>query len=863
MADEMRHHLELRIEKNIEAGMDPEEAPYAALRAFGGVDQIQERCRDGMTWKFVEDYARDFRLACRLLRKNIGFTAVAMLTLALCIGANTAIFSMVYTLLLKPLPFPDADRIVGLHNVFESRSMDSNLVQYVDYKSHATSYDAVGLWRLKSCTVGEKGSEDRFTAASCTFEMFGILGVKPLIGHFFTADNSLLGEDRVMVLTESFWEIHFAKDPAVLGKPISVDGETYRIIGVAPRSIETFDTRMKFIKPEAWKLSWINPSQRYALDTPLYARLKLGVSISQAQAEANAIEHRFYDAAPDWNKRLLDHALYRITVAPIHDTRTQPVRAPLYLLQGGVLLVLLIGCVNVSNLLLVRANGRQAELAIRLAIGATRGALARQLLVESLVLSLSGSAFGIGIAYGAIHVINHYSAVMLPDAMPFVIDGRVLGFTVSMAVVVGLAIGMLPMANLLRPGLANFRNQAIGNASSNLNVRALSGALITGQVAVTLVLLAAAGLLLHSFANALAVEPGFDPKNLMTARIALGRPYWNDHGAVFQKQLIQSLEEIPGVSAVALAEGVPFEGGLGSNELTLKDSPIPSDSIQPNAYQIGVSAGYFEALHIRLLEGRYMNGHDTDGMQYVVDESFAQKYFPGRSAVGAHFTFQNRHLPAKTADWPVIVGVVQKIPYTGAEDRSGTPFTYYPLLNAQPEEPNLFVRSSRPLNDLTAAIRKKLHGLDPGIPLYHVETVRTAISESFSNRRAVMLLLGSFAALALFLSAVGIYGSLAFDVSQRTREIGVRGAVGGTQIQIICMIMRQGLSKTVVGLCIGLEVAALLCPLMKDMLYDLKYTDPWTLVLTSLLLVVIAALASYFPAARAANIDPVQALRTD
>jgi predicted permease len=863
MEAEMQLHLELRIEKNITSGMKPDEARYAAFRAFGGVDQIKERCRDGITWRLREDLVRDIRLTARILRKNFGFTAVAVLTLALCIGANTAIFSMVYALLLKPLPFPEPSRIVGLHNVFDSKSMDSNLVQYVDYKTHATSYDAVGLWRLKSSTIGNDGAEERITAASCTPEMFGILGVVPLIGNFFTAENCRLGENRVVVLTESYWEAQFGRDPGVLGKPLQVDGETSRIIGVAPRSVEAFDSRMKFIKPEAWKPSWIDPTQRYYLDTPLYARLKRDVPASQAQAEAAAIEHRFYDGAPDWNKKLLDHASYRVTVEPVQATRTEPLMAPLYLLQGGVVLVLLIGCVNVSNLLLVRANGRQGELAIRLAIGATRGAIARQLLVESLMLTLGGAALGVGGAYGAIHAINHYSAAMLPATMPFAIDWRVLGFTVAVSLLVGLTIGMLPMANVLSPGVAVILHHATRTASGSRKARALSGTLIIGQVAVTLVLLAAAGLLVHSFANAVAVKPGFDPENLMTARIALGRPYWNDHGAIFQKQLIQSLSEIPGVSGVALAEGVPFEGGLDSNVLTLKDSPLPSNSVQPNAYQVGVSAGYFEALHIRLLEGRYMNEHDVDGVEYIVDERFAKKYFPGRSALGAHFTFQNRHLPAKTEDWPVIVGVVQNIPHTGVEDLSNTPFTYYPLLKAQPEEPNLFVRSARPLDDLILAIREKLHGLDRDIPLYHVETLRTAIDESFNNRRAVMLLLGSFSVLALFLSAVGIYGSLAFDVSQRTREIGIRGAMGGSRTQIVGMVMRQGLSKAAIGLSIGLGVAVLVCRLMEGMLYDLKPTDPWALVLSSILLGTIAAFASYIPAERAAKIDPVEALRME
>jgi predicted permease len=547
----------------------------------------------------------------------------------------------------------------------------------------------------------------------------------------------------------------------------------------------------------------------------------------------------------------------------VQFARVRPIETSLYLLQGGVVFVLLIGCVNVANLLLTRANGRQGELSIRLAMGASRGTLARQLLVESLVLTVAGAALGIAGAFGAIHVLNHFSAKMLPGTLPFVIDGRVLGGTAAVSLLVGLLIGLLPMAHVLRPQQAGFLHRATRTASGGRQARALSGVLVMGQAAVTLVLLTGAGLLIHSFANAVAVRPGFDPENLVTARIALGRPYWNDHGAVFQKQLIQALKEIPGVSDAALASGVPFEGGVGSRVLTLKDSPLPVDSSQPNAFEVGVSVGYFEALHIRLLEGRLYNERDTDGHEYVVDERFAQAYFPHRSAVGAHFTFQNRKLPAQAGDWPVIVGVVQNVPHNGVEDRSNTPFTYYPLLMSQPEEPDLFVRSTRPLSDLTAAIREKLHGLDPGIPLYHVERMQTAIDQSFDDRRAVMLLLAAFATLALFLSAVGLYGVLAFDVSQRTREIGIRGAVGGSRTQIIGMIMRQGLVKAAIGLSVGIATATLLSRYMVSMLFELRPSDPWTYVVVSLLLAAVAALASYLPARRAARIDPVVALRME
>jgi predicted permease len=863
MEEEMRLHVEHLARKLTEDGLSPEEARYAAQRRFGGADQFKEQCRDGMGWKAVEDLLRDIRFAGRVLLKNKGFSTVALLTLALCIGANTAIFAAVYGLLIKPLPFRDPSRIAVIKNVFNSRAMDSNLVQYTDYKANAVSYDGVGLWRPKLLTTGEVGSEERVMAVSCTAEMFEILGVSPLIGHFFTWKDCRFGENPLVVLTDSFWRARFNGDPSVLGRTLRVDGEDRKIIGVAPPEIEAFDARVRFIIPLQWKLAWINPTQRYALDTPLYGRLKQNVLASQAQSEAAAIERRFYNAAPDWNKSLLDRSSYRILVEPVQQERVQQITKSLYLLQGGVASVLLIGCVNVANLLLARTNSRQGELAVRLAVGATRGAIARQLIVESLVLTVSGAALGVGGAFASIRTINLYGARMVPGMQPLSIDDHVLGFAIAVTLIVGVVISMLPMAHILRPGLGTLIHGTSRTASVSRGARALSGVLVIGQVSVTLVLLTGAGLLIHSFENAISVKPGFDPENLLAARIALGRPYWNDHGAVFQKQLIQALKEIPGVSGVAIADGIPFEGGLSHRVLTLKDSLIAAESVQPNAFEVGVSVGYFEALHIQLVEGRFFNDRDTDGHEYVVDERFAKAYFPGRSAVGAHFTFQNRSLPAKAEDWPVIVGVVRNVAHNGVEDRSNTPFTYYPILNAQPEEPNLFVRSTRPTDDLIATVRDKLHTLDPGIPLYHIERMQTAIEGSFTDRRAVMLLISGFAILALFLSALGLYGVLAFDVSQRTREIGIRSAIGATRWEIVGLIMRQGLWRTGIGLVIGITSAILLCRLMVGMLFELKPSDPWTLFSVSLLLAAIAALASYLPARRAARIDPVQALRIE
>jgi len=381
---------------------------------------------------------------------------------------------------------------------------------------------------------------------------------------------------------------------------------------------------------------------------------------------------------------------------------------------------------------------------------------------------------------------------------------------------------------------------------------------------VALVLLSGAGLLIHSFANAISVNPGFDPGNLVVGNIALPASYQaKDHAAAFQRRLEASLREIPGVDGVAMATGIPFKGGLPVIALTLKENALPKDSPQPAAFLIGASLGYFQTLHIPLLEGRFLEEADfANGRQaFVVDERFAKRFYPGRSAVGAHFTFGGP--PEKDSDWPVIVGVVRNVPHNGVEDRSNNPFVYYPLLASTPGGMSLCLRSTRPVGDAVSALREKLRAVDAAIPLFETGTVQQGIDESFDNRRAVMLLLGGFAGLALFLSAIGIYGVLAYDVSQRTREIGIRGAIGATRPQIIGLVMKQGLWKTGVGLAVGLAGAILLSGYMTSMLFELKATDPWSYVIVSLALAAVAALASYLPARSAARINPNEALRID
>jgi predicted permease len=812
-------------------------------------------------------FAGDLRFAFRRLLKERGFSTIALTTLALCIGANTAIFSMVYALLLKPLPFPSPNRIVEIYNAFPKAGFDKfpcNVVQYADFKANTSAFDAIGLWSLNREMVGEEGSAEKVMDGYCTAEIFDVLGLKPVIGQFFTLKNSRVGEDKVIVLTESYWKSHFNEDPEVLGKTMRVDGNIYHVIGVAPRALEAFSAIPKFLKPITWKPEDVVPQMRYSCSQNIFARLKPGVTAGEAQGQIAGLEKHFYDTANPQFKSFLDNTGHRIALGLVQAERVQPIKSSLYLLQGGVIFVLLIGCVNVANLLLTRANGQQSELAIRAALGAGRGAIARQLLVESILLTLVGAVLGVALAYGAVDVMNHFTATLLPNNLPIAIDGSVLGYTIGVAAAMGVIIGLLPVVHILRSNLAQLIHRSSRGASGGRAVRMLSGVLVTGQVAVALILLCGAGLLIHSFANAIAVKPGFDPNNLIVGSVALPATFQDqDRSSSLQRRLEQALREIPGADDAALATGIPFEGGLPILALTLKDSALPRDAAQPGAFLIGVSEGYFKALRIQLLEGRYFDDTDTaKGRQaYIVDEHFAQRYFPGRSAVGAHFTFGE--LPKKDDDWPVIVGVVRYVPHNGVEDRSNNPYVYYPLLTTHPGGLNIFVRSSRPAGDMISTLRDKLRVVDPSIPLFDTGTVQKAIADSLNGRRAVMLLLGGFAALAVFLSAIGIYGVLAYDVSQRTREIGIRGAIGASRSQIIGLVLRQGLWKTGIGLVVGLVGAVMLSHYMASMLFELKPTDLSTYVAVSLLLAAVATLASYVPARRAAAIDPNQALRIE
>jgi predicted permease len=811
----------------------------------------------------------DIRQAFRLLWKSKGITATTLITLALCIGATTAIFSTVYSLMLKPLPFSEPDRIVELYTSAAKVGLDkmpANVPLYLDYSKNAASYETIGLWSLSQQMFGEDEAAIRLTMASMTSEIFQILRVQPLLGSFFTREQDRPGADKVVVLTQSFWQSQFSEDPAIVGKEIRIAGEKYKVLGVAPRSFEAWDARAKYVVPLSWPPAAENPQARYGVGTQLFGRLKPGVTVGQADAEAKTLERRYVEASPAPVKSFAERSGMTMNVGGVQEQRVQPVRATMLLLQAGVVFVLLIGCVNVANLLLVRSNARQSELAIRSALGAGRATIARQLVLESLLLTGIGALLGLGLAWGALRVTNFYLAKMLPSALPASLDLRVLGFAAGLTLVVGLLIGLVPVIHILRTNLAEVIQRSSRGASSGRGVRALSSILVVTQIAVALVLLTGAGLLIHSFANALKVDPGFNPQGVVTGRIAIPAAHRASDVAAnkFRDRLLLSLREIPGVTSVALASATPFQGGLPINAFTLEQDTLPPGSPQPGAFRVVVTPGYLQTMGLTLLEGRFYEERDLAPNQrlFVVDQSFAKKFFPNRSAIGGRFTFGPR--PDKDSDWPVIIGVVKDVPHNGVEEKSGNPFIYQLLPpEARPGGMTLFLRSDRPPADLVTALRAKVRAIDPAVFLFDTGPLTAVVSSSFDSRRAVMLLLVAFAGLALFLSALGIYGVLAYDVSQRTREIGVRGAIGASREQIIGLILQQGLWKAGVGIVTGLIGAVLLSRSITTLLFGVKPTDPMVYAAVSAVLLIVALLASYLPARRAAAIDPLVALRDE
>jgi len=814
----------------------------------------------------------DLRYSWRRLRKSKTVTVAVVLTLALCIGANALIFSMLYALVLRPLPFPDPGRVVEIYNSYPKSGQTAargNVAQYLDYAKHPELFSAVGLYHVASNTVTGKSGPIQVGAAWVTPSFFDLLGIKPVVGRFFDADFVVPGNDQYVVLTESYWAAHFSSDPKVIGQKFIYDDTPYTIVGVAPRAIEALNPNLGVLRPISWRPNWLDGMSRHSRDFSLvgrlFARLQPGISLDQAATRVTAIDRSYYDTASAEYQRYVDRSGYHSVVHLLQDNQSETRKPVLYLLQAGALLVLVIGCVNVTNLLLARAAARQSELALRHALGASPWTIARQLLLESGLLAAGGGTAGIAISLVGIGLVNRLGGALLPYGFHLSLSAPMLVFALGVSGVVSISIGVAPVFFMARRGLFQDVQRNTRNASQNRRRRLLGAMLVSGQVALSAMLLVAAGLLIRSLVRAASVDPGFDAAQIVTTRVILpGSVIPNTPNAIsLEDRIVRSLQEIPGVEAVGLATETPMADLYRAVPMFIQDAGNGSATSQPMVRYPAIARDYFRAMGIPVLRGRPFDARDDADQvnSVIIDRRIADKYFPNEDPIGRRVAFDR--LPGPGEEWDTIVGVVGATNYAGLDVVNTNPVAYIPLRKYYWPGNSYFVRSRRAADDLLPLIRARMLAANPSLALSNAGAMQTFLDDSLAMRQAILALLAGFAGIALLLAGVGVYSVLAYDVSQRTLEIGIRGALGASPREIQSLILRQGLWETGVGLGAGVIGALLLGQLMRGLLFDVDASDPPTLVAIAGILFGIGLVASLLPAWRAARIDPIVALRCE
>jgi putative ABC transport system permease protein len=806
----------------------------------------------------LESIWQDACYALRTMRKNPGFTTTAVLMVALAIGGNTAMFTVIHAVLLKPLDYHDADRLVRL-------SGGATPTRFAEMESSAHSFTALGAFTsAEDIEIAERGEPEVLRGVHISATFLRILEVHPLLGRGFLAQEDSAGGAPVAMISAGLWQRRFGADPRVVGKRITLGEAAYTVIGVLPPHFQFpfpgLDVWMT--APSEWPL--MAPKSR-ALSPFLsvFGRLKPGVSLEQTNSEMKVIRHQYSVAHPS----MLDaKPKTPLEVTPMKDDLVRDVRSMLWLLFGAVGLVLLIACGNVASLLLARATFRSREFAVRSALGAARGRLFGQLLVESLLLSFAGGALGVLLAVWAVRAIPHITAFALPRATEVHLDFAVLGFAALLCVATGVLFGLAPSLSASRPDLIRVLRTS-GESANESSTRTLGGVnarsvLSVGQIALSIVLLIGAALLMESVARLRGVDVGFNPANLLTARISLP-PVRYDSGqktTAFFSELIRRVRALPGVREAAASMSLPMTGYAGT---PVQDAgkPVVRLNQRPLAKFLPVTPGYFNTLEIPLRRGREFTEHDTADAERVaiIDEHLARHFWPdypeGLDPVGQRLLIGGVNpKPAK------IVGIVANV-HQALEGSAWPDSVYVPF--AQSSEPFaiLAVRTAGYPLSFTRAVRAQVQALDPDQALADVKTMNELVEAQVGQRRLLVILLGSFASVALLLALIGIYGVISYSVAQRTQEMAIRRALGAQQSNILWLVIRQGLLLTVTGVSLGIVAAVGLTRVMKSLLFHVSATDPTTFVAIALAFVVVALAASYIPARRGAGVDPMEALR--
>jgi predicted permease len=855
LTEEIDAYLELLIEQKIEEGLDPEEARRAALIELGGKEQVKEKVRDARMGHQLETLWQDLRYALRMLLKNPVITLIAVFTLALGIGANTAIFSVVNVVLLNPVPYYEPQRLVAVTEAQDGRPGGAHANSYLFWQAQSQAFEHLFAYERGSYDLTGQGAPESLESLSVTANVFPALGLAPQLGRAFTPEEDRPEAEPVALLGHALWQRRFGGDPAIVGNTLTLDGQSRTIIGIMPPRSRSL---LALERADVWLPLAINvKEERQNRDRPLtvIGRLKPGYSVEQAHAEVNLIMRRLVLATPGiMNTEAI--------ATPLSERLAGNLRHGLLALFGAVGLVLLIACINVANLLLGRAAMRQKEMAIRAAMGAGRGRLVRQMLTESLLLSLLGGAAGLLSAVLGVRAWTALTSFGLRSIRESSIDGTVLGFTFLAALLTGLAAGLVPALQSSRIDLNEALKEGARQAAT-LRRRWLgrvSPALVIGEVALALVVLIGAGLLINSYLRVLAVDPGYDPKNLLALGVRLDDakyPVGSPQAQAFYRDVLTRVNAIPGVKAVAAAigAGIPFTGSRCTTLLIIEGRPPALAEQRPQVECTYISPDFFRAMGIPMRAGRNFTDQDDEKAPWVViiNQALARRYFPGEDPLGKRILFGSSPR--------TIVGVVGDVKRFGLEAEAPPEFySPYPQRRFPGGGMFLAVRTAADPLDLAAAVRQQIHELEP---TSDVRTREQQLAETLAPRRVQMLLFGVFAAVALALAAVGVYGVISYSISRRTHEIGIRMALGARPRDVLLLVVRQGMTLALAGVFIGLAAALAVTRVLKGLLFDLSVTDPPTFTLIAVLLLGVAFLACYLPARGATKVDPMIALRRE
>jgi predicted permease len=864
---ELESHLQMHIDDNLHVGITPQEARRQALISLGGFDQARQALRDRSTLPWMETAWQDVRYGLRILLRNPGFAAVAILTLALGIGANTAIFSLVNAIILRPLPYPSPAELVGLGQWRNQQGegyvqTGVSAPNMADIARQTRIFRNTGYFRFAGFNITESDHPESVVGVRSSVDLLPIFGVRPLLGRLFTADEMQPGHDQVAIIGHNLWQARYGADPAILGKTIDLDEKRYTIIGVMPARFRfTWDQEIGVFVPLALTPEELSEKGRAtSRDLQAQARLQPGVSVKQAQAAMDNLAANLAEEYPDADKG------WGIKVEPLHAAYYRQMETPLLIMSGAVLFVLLIACVNVANLLLTRATGRRREIAVRVAIGASRRRLIVQMLTESLLLAVIGGALGLLLAALGDRLLTlemtRYHRFSVPNASVIGIDWRVLLYGLAVTLSTGFIFGLVPALTGSGTDLSESLKEGGHGSTTESGRRRLRNCLVVSEISLALVLLTGAGLLVRTFLRLMQVDLGIDPTNVVTMEIDLPQYKYQTatQQALFYRQLLQRVNSTPGVQSAGIEHP-------GSNVFFQPEGQPPAAPGQePTAGFNIASPRDLNAMGIKLKTGREFSDADASGTTpvAVISESVATRYWPHANPLGRHLTIMSDVYSGENA------GVAQSLEIVGVvKDRRGydlwepradvyVPFEQHPTWWGY-----LDVRAASDPMALVPSIRDSVLALDKEQPLNDARLLSDEIAQTYGTLRFPMMLVWIFAALALLLSAVGIFGVMSCTVSRRTQELAIRMALGADRPTVLRLVLREGLLVASIGVLVGLGAALGLSRVMANYVYGIRSTDPLTFASAALLLMLVALAACYLPARRAASVDPMQALRSE